>query len=268
MPCRPRPSLLSPSPNRYIVGMAAKTGLRDRKKIHTRRLILKCADTLFGKHGFAATTLEDIAAKAGVHKQTVLRYFGSKEEIALAFRQVALHNFKKGLFDPNRSVDVLQYWRGFIESSAAEVARRGDLLRYNKLVESDPELSAAAMKIQIQYEEALAAELSREAAKQPDSDLYARLLAILLVAGNFSVARMILNTDSLDRYVSTALSVVDFAIQKFPSRAEFESLLTTELRPVHSTARRRWADASPSKTDRPDCCQERDQKRGPGFCCE
>ena len=215
----------------------AKTGLRDRKKVATRRLILKCADTLFGKRGFAATTLEDIAAKAGVHKQTVLRYFGSKEEIALAFRQVALHNFKKGLVDPNRNLNVLQYWRAFIEASATEVARRGDLLRYTKLVESDPALSAASMKIQLQYEEALATELSREAGREPLSDLYARLLATLLVAGNFSVARMILNTDSLDRYVSTALSVVDFAIQKFPSRSEFEGLLTTGSRPVDGAGR-------------------------------
>jgi AcrR family transcriptional regulator len=98
--------------------MDAKPGLRDRKKTQTRRLILKCSEALFRKRGFAATTLEDIARKAGVHKQTVLRYFGSKEEIALAFRQVALHNFKKGLLDPDRQVGVLEYWRDFIEASA------------------------------------------------------------------------------------------------------------------------------------------------------
>ena len=204
--------------------MDAKPGLRARKKVQTRRLILKCADALFGKRGFAATTLEDIARKASVHKQTVLRYFGSKEEIALAFRQVALHNFKKGLLDPNRTVGVLTYWRDFIAASAAEVARRGDLLRYTKLVESEPALMAASLKIQIQYEEILAAELSREAGKDPENDLYARLLAALLVDGNFSVARMILNTGSLERYVSAALRVVDFAIHEFPPRSSFEGL--------------------------------------------
>jgi hypothetical protein len=50
------------------------------------------------------------------------------------------------------------------------------------------------------------------------------LFAALLVDGNFSVARMVLSSDSLDRYESVALSVVDFAIHKFPSRADFESL--------------------------------------------
>lgn len=204
--------------------MDAKLGLRARKKIQTRRFILKSANALFHKKGFAATTLEDIAAKAGVHKQTVLRYFGSKEEIALAFRQVALHNFKKGLSDPNRKMSVLKYWRDFIEASATEVARRGDMLRYNKLVESEPALMAASLKILIQYEEILAAELSREAGKPPEDDLYARLLAAFLVGGNFSVARMVLNRGLLERYLSAALLVVDFAIHKFPSRAAFEDL--------------------------------------------
>src|SRR5216684_4727750 len=87
----------------YSNRMAKALGLRARKKKDTRRLILKCANALFHDRGFAGTKLADIAAMAGVHKQTVLRYFGSKEEIALAFRQVALGKFKHGLTDPARS---------------------------------------------------------------------------------------------------------------------------------------------------------------------
>lgn len=207
--------------------MEGNSGLRAQKKIHTRRIILRSADSLFGKRGFAATTLEEIAHKAGVHKQTVLRYFGSKEEIALAFRQVALHNFKKGLLDPNRKMGVLAYWREFIEISAKEVTRRGDLLRYAKLVESEPALIAASLKIQMQYEDLLAAELSREAGHEAGRDLYARLLATLLVSGNFSVVRMILSTGGLDCYVETALRVVDFVIHEFPTRAAFDRIHAT-----------------------------------------
>ncbi|MBZ5610844.1 MAG: TetR/AcrR family transcriptional regulator [Acidobacteriia bacterium] len=207
--------------------MNPKQGLRARKKDETRRLILKSAQSLFRKEGFTATTLEDIAAKAGVHKQTVLRYFNSKEQIALAFRQIALHHFEKGLLDPNRQVSVLQYWRDFIETSATEVARRGDIVRYSKLVDSEPALTAASLKIQLQYEDLLAAALSREAGRDPEDDLYAKLLAAFLIDGNFTVARMVLASNRLDRYVSMALQMVDFAIHKFPSRAEFEKLQRT-----------------------------------------
>jgi hypothetical protein len=139
----------------------------------------------------------------------------------VAFRHVALHNFRKGLLDTNRTVSVLEYWRAFIEASAREVTQRGDVVRYTKLVESEPALMAASFKIQMQYEDLLASELSREAGADPAHDLYARLLAAFLADGNFTVFRMMLNNDTLDRYVGTALRVVDFAIHKFPSRRDW-----------------------------------------------
>jgi AcrR family transcriptional regulator len=106
--------------------------LGTRKKENTSRLILKCANALFHERGFAATTLEDIAGKAGILKQTVLRYFGSKDALALAFGQVALDKFRTGLLDPARKTTVLEYRRYFVDASAQEVQKtlacRGDCL--------------------------------------------------------------------------------------------------------------------------------------------
>lgn len=199
-----------------IAAAGKKPGLRDHKKKETRRLILKCANALFHERGYAATTLEDIADRAAVHKQTVLRYFGSKDGIALAFRQIALQKFRTGLWDPARTIPVLEYWRTFVEASAREVTERGDMMRYTKLVESEPGLMAASLAIHMQYEEILAAELSREAGLDPATDLESRFLAAFLVAGNFSIARHLLNRGEVRNYVRTALHVVDFAIQRFP----------------------------------------------------
>ncbi len=204
-----------------MTGMQRDNGLRARNKIETRRRILRAADKLFHEQGFATTTLERIAVRAGVHKQTVLRYFGSKDEIALEFRKVALHRFREGLLDPARKVSVIGYWREFVESSARAVTERGDMLRYNKLVESEPALIAASLKIHMQYEELLTEALSREAGTNPDRDIYARLLAAFLVNGNFTIARMLRNRGPLDEYVKTAGLVIDFAAQCFPSRTEF-----------------------------------------------
>lgn len=201
--------------------MQVNNGLRAQNKIETRRRILRAADKLFHEQGFAATTLERIAVRAGVHKQTVLRYFGSKDEIALEFRKVALRQFRAGLLDPARKVSVIRYWRDFIDSSTRAVAGRGDILRYNQLVESEPELMAASLKIHMQYEELLTEALSREAGTNPDGDIYGRLLAAFLVNSNFAVARMMVHRGSLENYVETALLAIDFAAQRFPSRSEF-----------------------------------------------
>ncbi len=47
----------------------------------TIRAILAAARKLFGAHGFGATSIDDIAAKAAVAKGAVYHHFSSKEEV-------------------------------------------------------------------------------------------------------------------------------------------------------------------------------------------
>jgi AcrR family transcriptional regulator len=49
----------------------------------SRSLILDAADTAFRELGFANTTIEEVATRAGLTRKTVYNLFGSKEEIAL-----------------------------------------------------------------------------------------------------------------------------------------------------------------------------------------
>ncbi|MGY5800162.1 TetR/AcrR family transcriptional regulator [Rhizobium sp. LEGMi12c] len=49
----------------------------------SRKLILDAADAAFRELGFAATSIEEIAGRAGLTRKTVYNLFRSKEEIAL-----------------------------------------------------------------------------------------------------------------------------------------------------------------------------------------
>ena len=57
------------------------TGLRESKKRQTRAAIAQAAADLFRDHGFAAVTVDDVAAAANVSRQTVFNYFPTKEQM-------------------------------------------------------------------------------------------------------------------------------------------------------------------------------------------
>lgn len=59
-------------------------GRRERKKLETRRNILRSAFELFAIHGFEGTTVGDIAERADVAKGTVFNYFPHKTSFLLA----------------------------------------------------------------------------------------------------------------------------------------------------------------------------------------
>ena len=51
------------------------------RRANTRASILEASVDLFGSRGFGATSLDDIAGKVGVAKQTLLYWFPSKDEL-------------------------------------------------------------------------------------------------------------------------------------------------------------------------------------------
>ncbi len=59
-------------------------GLRERKRRQTLQRIAEVGVTLFLAKGYEGTTLDEIAAEAGISRRTFFHYFKSKDEILLA----------------------------------------------------------------------------------------------------------------------------------------------------------------------------------------
>src|SRR5258708_9452382 len=57
------------------------TGLRERKKARTRRLIADTAARLFAERGYEHVAVSDVAREAEVAEQTVYNYFPTKEQL-------------------------------------------------------------------------------------------------------------------------------------------------------------------------------------------
>lgn len=64
--------------------MAAKPGLRERKKQRTRQALIDAAFALISQHGYEQTTVAEIAEAADVSTRTFFLHFPAKEDVLLA----------------------------------------------------------------------------------------------------------------------------------------------------------------------------------------
>lgn len=60
-------------------------GIRERRKLETRKAIIDAAVKLFAEKGFEQTSMNELAREAGVGKGTIYGYFATKNEIFLAY---------------------------------------------------------------------------------------------------------------------------------------------------------------------------------------
>lgn len=83
--------------------MTAKPAARPRTRIQAknRAAILDAALEVFSTHGFRGTTIDQIAAEAGLSKPNLLYYFPSKEAIHTALLERLLDTW----LDPLRAID-------------------------------------------------------------------------------------------------------------------------------------------------------------------
>jgi AcrR family transcriptional regulator len=113
---------------------------RQRKKTATRDRIRASALRLFGEQGYDATTVEQIAAAAGVSHMTFFRYFPAKEDVVLSDSYDPL--IGQLLAQTPATWPLARRIRAVLARGLRQVydADRDTLLAQNKLVVSTPAL--------------------------------------------------------------------------------------------------------------------------------
>ncbi|MBC7549109.1 MAG: TetR/AcrR family transcriptional regulator [Polaromonas sp.] len=84
---------------------AANTALRQRRKEARPGELLDAALDLFVEKGYAATRVEEVAARAGVSKGTLFLYFSSKDEL---FKAVVRDNISGRLAEWNDEFETFE----------------------------------------------------------------------------------------------------------------------------------------------------------------
>ncbi|MFR9803896.1 TetR/AcrR family transcriptional regulator [Pseudonocardia sp. RS010] len=127
-----------------------RSALRDEQARRTRGLVLDAAAACFGRRGYAATTMKEIAAEAGVSPQTVFAQggkaalllaavdrslTGDDEEVPLRAREAVQHLI--------RAQDKAEKLALLREVTRATVPRVLPMLRVFRDAAGDPEIATA-----------------------------------------------------------------------------------------------------------------------------
>lgn len=156
----------------------AQAGRRARKKEEIRQRIANVAKELFLKHGFAATTVEDIAAAAEVSQRSFFDYFPAKEDVVLAWHEEFQSAFIANLLKrPQGDAPIVAARDALIETVGKyglDDVRNHAILCKERAIKARDQLKYALL------ESALADALSQRSKGKAD-ELRIRLVAMLVV---------------------------------------------------------------------------------------
>ena len=162
--------------------MTTEGGLRERKKLATRRALHLAALELASRDGVAAVTVEDVAAAAGVSPRTFFNYFSTKEE---AFVCDDLDRGNGFVLAVVCAPDGAPLWPLLRDAAMTAFASDGlpgrEQALKRALVRNDPEVAAHVLASFTRLEGELVAELTRRSAAGSPA-LQPRLMANAVVA--------------------------------------------------------------------------------------
>jgi len=145
--------------------VVSEQGLRQRKKVRTRREIYEAAHRLFARQSFDAVTVAAVARAAEVSEPTVFNYFPTKEDLFFG----GLESFESQLVaavkqrPPGESATTA-FMRELLESSRTldEDHRVDAIAAASRMIAASPALQVREREIVAHHTRALARSLAQE----------------------------------------------------------------------------------------------------------
>lgn len=138
--------------------------LRERRRRELARLIANTAVDLFERNGFAATTIDDIAAAAGISRTTFFRHCATKEAAVLvddAGLESELIRAAERVSVRRPLHDLVRVWESMTEVFDADPSGNDRFLRVRRLMRVNPALLAAGLERDARLTGQIAAALGR-----------------------------------------------------------------------------------------------------------
>jgi AcrR family transcriptional regulator len=156
--------------------------LRDRHKDQTRRALRDSALKLFASQGYDATTIEEIAERAGVSTRTFFRYFPTKEGVLYSGER----GWIQALVDayPTQSTKLSDFdaMRVTLEGLAERLNKsRRSLLLNQRAAETSPTLRGLDRDHQVENTDVVARAIAARRGQDEPDEACSLLAAVALV---------------------------------------------------------------------------------------
>ncbi|SFN85617.1 TetR/AcrR family transcriptional regulator [Sphingomonas sp. OK281] len=161
------------------LGVPPLVGVRERKRRETLRRITDSGVCLFIEKGFDGTTVEEIAAAAGISRRTFFHYFESKDDILLSLQSDVGEMFAAEVRRASPAGSPFELVRDAALSICASIPHDG-MLALDRLMRGSASVQARKQASYRQQEEALFSAL-RERWPEPARETRLRVLAMVAV---------------------------------------------------------------------------------------
>jgi AcrR family transcriptional regulator len=137
------------------VDAPTEPGLREKNGAERRLALVAAAYALFAQKGYAATTMDDVAARAGLSRRTAFRYFASKEDLVFPHREERLALLTELLSPREGELPFDTVRRACLALARGYQDDRAHMLAQFRIVQAEPSLLGRELQYDRHSEEAI-----------------------------------------------------------------------------------------------------------------
>jgi TetR/AcrR family transcriptional regulator, regulator of mycofactocin system len=159
-------------------------GIRDDKKQQTRARLERAALDLFARRGYERTTVEEVAALAGVSARTAFRYFPTKADLVFGDAEVDLQALRAHLAAQDESLPAFEAMRVALAEFSQRVGTPANAER-SRVIAANQTLTTRSLAERELWAGAVASELAQRGGRdvlEPQDRLGGLLVVAILVA--------------------------------------------------------------------------------------